>query len=283
MTVDALYQEIKARLTTTLGEGEGQSAALIIAADVLGYDRTGLVLYGYRELEDFTVDRVREIVSDICDKGVPVQYAVGTARFEGMDFKVTPAVLIPRPETEGLVDMIVDDADGRTDLRVLDIGTGSGCIAISLARALKFADIDAVDISADALTVARENAKQLSAKVNFILNDILKMQPKESVYDIIVSNPPYITDREAGAISPRVLDFEPHAALFVPDNDPLKYYRVIADYASTALKSGGQLYFEVNTLYAADTVKMLTAKGFDDAIASRDYLGRQRYVTAVKP
>lgn len=283
MTVDALYQEIKARLTTTLGEGEGQSASLIIADDVLGYDRTGLVLYGYRELEDFTVDRVREIVSDICDKGVPVQYAVGTARFEGMDFKVTPAVLIPRPETEGLVDMIVDDADGRTDLHVLDIGTGSGCIAISLARALKFADIDAVDISADALAVARENAKQLSAKVNFMLGDILKMQPDESVYDIIVSNPPYITDSEAGAMSPRVLDFEPHSALFVPDNDPLKFYRTIADYASVALKSGGRLYFEVNTLYAADTVKMLTAKGFDNATSSRDYLGRQRYVTAVKP
>lgn len=282
MTLDALYQEIKARLTATLGEGEGQSASLIIADDVLGYDRTGLVLYGYRELEDFTVERVRKIVSDICNKGVPVQYAVGTARFEGMDFKVTPAVLIPRPETEGLVDMIVDD-DERSDLRVLDIGTGSGCIAISLARALKFADIDAVDISADALTVARENAKLLSVKVNFILNDILKMQPNESVYDIIVSNPPYITDREAGAMSPRVLDFEPHGALFVPDNDPLKFYRAIADYASTALKSGGRLYFEVNTLYAADTVKMLTAKGFDNATSSRDYLGRQRYVTAVKP
>ena len=259
MTLDTLYKEIKARLTATLGEGEGQSAALIIADDVLGYDRTGLVLYGYRELEDFTVAHVREIVSDNCAKGVPVQYAVGTARFEGMDFKVTPAVLIPRPETEGLVDMIVDDADGRSDLRVLDIGTGSGCIAISLARALKFADIDAVDISADAIAVARENAKQLSAKVNFMLGDILKMQSDEAVYDIIVSNPPYITDSEAGAMSPRVLDFEPHGALFVPDNDPLKFYRTIADYASVALKSGGWLYFEVNTLYAADTVKMLTA------------------------
>lgn len=283
MTLDALYREITARLTDTLGEGEGRSAALIIADDVLGYDRTGLVLYGYRELEDFTVAHVREIVSDICDKGVPVQYAVGTARFEGMDFKVTPAVLIPRPETEGLVDMIVDDADGRTDLQVLDIGTGSGCIAISLARALKFADIDAVDISADALAVARENAKQLSIKVNFMLGDILKMQPDEAVYDIIVSNPPYITDSEADAMSPRVLDFEPHGALFVPDNDPLKFYRAIADYARVALKSGGRLYFEVNTLYTADTVKMLSSKGFDDATSSRDYLGRQRYVTAVKP
>ncbi len=283
MTVDALYQEIKARLTATLGEGEGQSASLIIADDVLGYDRTGLVLYGYRELENFTVERVRKIVSDICDKGVPVQYAVGTARFEGMDFKVTPAVLIPRPETERLVDMIVDDADGRSDLQILDIGTGSGCIAISLARALKFADIDAVDISADALAVARENAKQLSVKVNFMLGDILKMKPDEAVYDIIVSNPPYITDREASAMSPRVLDFEPHAALFVPDNDPLKFYRAIADYASIALRSGGRLYFEVNSLYAADTVAMLSSKGFDDAISSRDYLGRQRYVTAVKP
>lgn len=283
MTLDALYKEIKARLTNTLGEGEGQSAALIIADDVLGYDRTGLVLYGYRELEDFTVDRVRKIVSDICAKGVPVQYAVGTARFEGMDFKVTPAVLIPRPETEGLVDMIVDDADGRSDLQILDIGTGSGCIAISLARALKFADIDAVDISADALAVARENASRLSVKVNFILGDILKMQPDKAVYDIIVSNPPYITDSEAGAMSPHVLDFEPHGALFVPDNDPLKFYRTIADYAAVALKSGGRLYFEVNTLYAADTVKMLTTTGFDDAASSRDYLGRQRYVTAVKP
>lgn len=281
MTVDALYQEIKARLADALGEGEGRSAALIIADDMLGYDRTGLVLYGYRELEDFTVDRVRKIVSDICDKGVPLQYAVGTTRFEGMDFKVTPAVLIPRPETEGLVDMIVDD-DERSDLRVLDIGTGSGCIAISLARALKFADIDAVDISADALAVARENAARLSVKANLILGDILKMQPDEAVYDIIVSNPPYITDSEAGAMSPRVLDFEPHGALFVPDNDPLKFYRAIAEYASVALKSGGRLYFEVNTLYASDTVKMLTSKGFDDATASRDYLGRQRYVTAVK-
>lgn len=283
MTLDALYKEITARLTAALGEGEGRSAALVIADDVLGYDRTGLVLYGYRELEDFTVAHIRRIVADICDKGVPVQYAVGTARFEGMDFKVTPAVLIPRPETEGLVDMIADDAAGRTDLRVLDIGTGSGCIAISLGRVLKFADIDAVDISRDALDVARQNAARLSVKVNFILGDILKMQPDEAAYDIIVSNPPYITDSEAGAMSPRVLDYEPHGALFVPDNDPLKFYRAIADYALTALKDGGRIYFEINSLYAADTVRLLSDKGFDNVSASRDYLGRQRYITAIKP
>ena len=202
----------------------------------------------------------------------------------GNSYIVTPAVLIPRPETAALVDMITDHAGGRSDLRILDIGTGTGCIAISLARALPFADVDASDISAQALDVARENARNLKTKVTFRQEDILKAEPPAApCYDIIVSNPPYIAESEKADMDARVLDYEPSTALFVPDDDPLRFYRAIAEYALKALVSDGNLYFEINSNYGPQMKEMLADKGFADIEISRDFRGNIRYASARRP
>ncbi|MDE6467512.1 MAG: peptide chain release factor N(5)-glutamine methyltransferase, partial [Muribaculaceae bacterium] len=193
------------------------------------------------------------------------------------------SVLIPRPETAGLVALITDRYGCRPDLQVLDIGTGSGCIAISLARALPFCRIDAIDISAAALDIAQRNAAALKAKVNFIQSDILAAEPPRARYDIIVSNPPYIGESEKSDMDSRVLDHEPHGALFVPDNDPLLFYRTIARYGIKALKPGGRLYFEINSLYAVQMRDMLAAEGYSDIDVLRDYRGNYRFATAVLP
>lgn len=283
MTVDELNRSLVSTLTPILGQREALAAARIIWEDVMHYTPVEIVTRGSHRLEDFTVKRINDIVRHVAG-GEPVQYATGLARFMGMDFKVTPATLIPRPETAGLVDMICDHAGDRPDLRVLDIGTGSGCIAIALSRALHFAHVDAIDISSDAVAVARENAAQLKAAVNFSIADALQLKaPATPCYDIIVSNPPYVLESERADMDARVVDHEPPAALFVPDSDPLRYYTAIAGYAAKALVPGGQVYFEINPLEARAMKSMLKAKGYDNVAVSRDYLGRERYASAVKP
>lgn len=282
MTVYELNRHITDTLTPVLGAGEAKAAARIIWDDVLHYTPEQIIIRGDHNLEPFTVERIDSLLRDVC-AGVPLQYAIGTARFMGMDFKVTPDTLIPRPETAGLVDLITDDAGDRPDLHVLDVGTGSGCIAIALSRALKFADIDALDISRPALDVAAENARRLGCRINFIHADALTL-PQSRIpadgYDIIVSNPPYVLDSEAGDMDARVLDHEPKTALFVPDDNPLKFYRPISEYALKALRPGGRLYFEINPKEADEMRKMLASLGFSDIRIVRDYLGQERFATA---
>lgn len=283
ISIEQLYKECIIALTPSLGEGEARAAARVIFEDVRGITPSEIVLYGYRTVEDFTAERIRSIIDKIKD-GTPVQYAIGTARFYGMNFHVSPAVLIPRPETEGLVDLIAADYNGVSDLRILDCGTGSGCIAISLARSLPFAAVDAIDISDEALAIARHNASGLKAKVNFIREDILALKDNHAAkYDIIVSNPPYIAKSEAAGMDKRVKDYEPAQALFVEDNNPLVYYHAIKGYALKALKPGGKLYFEINPRYADDIKSMLDTAGFADTSIIRDYIGRYRYAIATMP
>ena len=282
MTITDIYKEIVNKLTPILGDSEARSAARVILEDVRGITTTDLVVNGHRTVEPETTDRIKNSIDRICI-GEPVQYAIGTARFYGMDFKVAPAVLIPRPETEGLVDMIVKDYDAQSDLHVLDCGTGSGCIAIALARNLPFASVDAIDLSADALAIAEYNANHLKCKVNFSVGDILNMSlPDKALYDIIVSNPPYIADKERDAMDARVKDHEPISALFVPDDNPLLFYRAIAKYASKSLKDNGTLYFEINPLFVDDLKAMLISCGFTDIEITRDYIGRYRYAKAIR-
>jgi release factor glutamine methyltransferase len=282
-TIATVYRDIISRLSPSLGDGESRAAARVIMEDVRGATPTDLVVNGDRTVEPPTLGRIYDIVARIIS-GEPVQYAVGSARFYGMDFTVTPDVLIPRPETEGLVDMIVSQWSGRDDLRVLDCGTGSGCIAIALARNLPFSAIDAIDISNAALKVAEENSRRLKTSVGFYRRDILKLTPPDApLYDIIVSNPPYIARDEAAAMDDRVLGYEPAGALFVPDDNPLIFYRAISAYAVKALKAGGRLYFEINPRFRDAMTAMLADDGFTDIDTRRDYLGRYRFVSASKP
>ena len=226
------------------------------------------------------------------EAGLPVQYVTGTARFFGRDYVVNPHVLIPRPETEVLCETILSAYNQPycalqppAPLRVLDIGTGSGCIAVTLALDLWNSSVSAWDVSGEALLTARENAHRLQAQVNFEWHDVLSLDEAAlaaTPFDIIVSNPPYVCDRERKDMTEQVLAHEPHTALFVPDNDPLLFYRAIADYGTTHLNPHGLLAFEINPLFAKEMCEMLESKGYKQVEVKTDQYGKERVVIARK-
>ena len=279
MKLKEAIEQLREGLAGVADPQEVQAMIRVICEDVFNYDPVDVALRQESELPDFAPQRVAEIIARL-QRHEPLQYILGTARFHGHRFKVTPAVLIPRPETEQLVDLIIEENPG-SDLRVLDMGTGSGCIAISLARALKFARVDALDVSRDALAVARDNAASLKIKVRFFESDILAPQPA-ATYDIIVSNPPYITWSERELMERNVKDYEPAQALFVPDNDPLLFYKAIASYAKRSLEKGGRLYLEINQRFGAEVKRLLEDCGFDEVRIIVDSFGKDRFAVAVK-
>jgi len=279
MKLKEAIEQLKAGLTGVAQPQEVQAMIRVICEDIFNYDPVDVALRQESELPEFAQERVTELIARL-RRHEPLQYIVGSARFHGHKFKVTPAVLIPRPETEQLVDLIVEENRG-SDLRVLDMGTGSGCIAISLARALKFACVDALDVSRDALAVARDNAAALKVKVRFFESDMLQPQPAAS-YDIIVSNPPYICWSERESMERNVKDYEPGQALFVPDNDPLLFYKSIAPYAMQSLEKGGRLYLEINQRFGDEVKRLLEDCGFDEVRIIDDSYGKVRFATAVK-
>ena len=279
MILKEAIEQLRAGLSGIVEPHEAQAMIRVICEDIFNYDAVDVALRQDSELPEFAQQRVSDAISRL-RRHEPLQYIVGSARFHGHKFKVTPAVLIPRPETEQLVDLIVDE-NPASDLRVLDIGTGSGCIAISLARALKFAQIDALDVSRDALAVARDNAAALKAKVRFFESDILLPQPA-ATYDIIVSNPPYICWSEREAMERNVKDYEPGQALFVPDNDPLLFYKSIAPYAMQSLDKGGRLYLEINQRFGREVKQLLEDNGFDEVRIIEDSYGKVRFAAAVR-
>lgn len=278
MILKDAIEQLKNGLAAVAEPQEAQAMIRIICEDIFNYDQVDVALRQDSELPEFAQQRITDIISRL-QRHEPLQYIVGSARFHGHRFKVTPAVLIPRPETEQLVDLIVDE-NSASDLRVLDIGTGSGCIAISLARALKFAQVDAIDVSRDALAVARENAAALKVRVNFFESDILSPQPAAR-YDIIVSNPPYVCWNERESMECNVKDYEPGQALFVPDNDPLLFYKAIAPYAAQSLEKGGRLYLEINQRFGQEVKKLLEENGLDEIRIIEDSYGNTRFAAAV--
>jgi release factor glutamine methyltransferase len=278
MKLKESIEQLRNGLAGVVEPHEAQAMIRIICEDVFNYDPVDVALRQESELPEFAQDKVADIIARL-RRHEPLQYIVGSARFHGHKFKVTPAVLIPRPETEQLVDIIVDE-NTASDLRVLDMGTGSGCIAISLARALKFAQVEALDVSRDALAVARENAATLKAKVRFFESDMLSPQPPAR-YDIIVSNPPYICWSEREAMDRNVKDYEPGQALFVPDNDPLLFYKAIAPYAAQSLERGGRLYLEINQRFGNEVKRLLEDNGFDEVRIIEDSFGKVRFAAAI--
>ncbi|WP_198172594.1 peptide chain release factor N(5)-glutamine methyltransferase [Hymenobacter ginkgonis] len=214
----------------------------------------------------------------------PVQYVLGTAHFAGMELAVTPATLIPRPETEELVQLIARAYAQRPGLRLLDVGTGSGCLAIALARALPApAQVLAVDISAAALAVAARNAAEYAPLVELEQLDILQHSPvalPPASLDILVSNPPYVREAERAAMRPNVLAWEPATALFVPDNDPLLFYRRLAELGAVLLRPGGSIWLEINEGLGAETASLFGPAVYEDVAVLPDFLGRTRFVRA---
>lgn len=281
-TLKKLTQDINQRLAPHYGPGEAAALMREIFLRVKGYNPVDIVLKADMEVSDYLVDKVNKITERLL-LDEPVQYIFGVAHFYGMDFKVSPAVLIPRPETAELVDIIVNDFKGKQDLHVFDICTGSGVIAIALARNLPFSVVEAIDISDEALSIASENSSKLKTKVRFAHRDALSLPiPDKPSFNIIVCNPPYISEKEKPAIEPNVLLYEPHDALFVPDSDPLVFYRAVARYALKALLPGGKLYFEINPLFSEELKKMLIADGWTDVRIIRDSYGKLRFAEAIK-
>ena len=213
----------------------------------------------------------------------PIQYIIGDTEFYGLSFKVNQNVLIPRPETEELVDWIIKDCNGKKanrKIKVLDIGTGSGCIAISLAKNLPEIDMYAIDVSKEAIETAEENAKRNNVEVRFMQVDILQLDKLESNFDIIISNPPYVRELEKKEIQPNVLENEPHLALFVSDQNPLIFYKKITALAKKNLVAEGLLYFEINQYLGNETKNMIEKQGFKSVVLRKDLYNNDRMIRA---
>lgn len=274
-----ITEEIKDGIGCHYPAGEVTALIRIIATELLGVSQMAYFLK-----DDITLTAEQEALLDNAierlKKQEPIQYILGYSDFCGLRFKVTPATLIPRPETSELVEWIAGEAT--CGANILDIGTGSGCIAVSLAHKLPQSEVTAWDISPDALAVATENSKANGCAVAFEEVDILAYEPTGELFDIIVSNPPYIKEVEKEQMYSNVLDWEPHTALFVPDNDPLLFYRAIATKGLSLLRPGGKLYFEINRAHGTETMEMLKSLGYTGIELRKDFADNDRMIRAVK-
>lgn len=273
------YRDICQFLCCRYDEGEARAVARYLLEVGYGLSMSDILCGAVEQLPQEELKKKMQRLAD----GEPVQYVVGTAEFCGRRFHVAPGVLIPRPETAELCQWIIGETRG--GLPILDIGTGSGCIAITLALDIPNAEVEAWDISLEALTIAHKNANTLNANVTFKEKDIIKCSIApvlaEQKVSVIVSNPPYIVPSESSAMSDSVLNHEPNIALFTPEDDPLKFYRAISDYAKTALLPQGKLYFEINPLFAQQLEALLKEQGFGDITFKNDQYGKQRFVKAI--
>lgn len=274
------YRELWRTLEPLYGNGEARAVTDYVLDVCFGLSKADILCGA---VEEMTAEKTAELnkIFGRLTEGEPVQYVLGRAEFSGRWFNVRPGVLIPRPETEELCAWITADSKASASPKVLDIGTGSGCIAITLQLDMPESKVTAWDISADALDVARENAKQLGANVSFVKQDALNAKP-EGEWDVIVSNPPYICEKEKKDMAVNVLEHEPHTALFVPDAAPLLFYRAITRLAVQTLSKGGRLYFEINPIYADDTCHMMRAEGMTAVELRSDMYGKQRMAKGVK-
>lgn len=315
------YETLWHRLSGIYDTDEAKAIVRWILDIRFGLSLTDIVCGKIDEMSEKDLSELEAMMQRL-EKAEPVQYVVGIAEFCGRTFHVEPGVLIPRQETSELCEwMIASDQHGLTrtidsaaekavresprlsDANILDVGTGSGCIAITLALEMPQAKVTAWDISEKALSIAKKNAEALGAEVTFEKRDALNHGDRHSdlrcatiiepvpmihpvpmiqQWDAIVSNPPYVCQKESATMERHVLEHEPHLALFVPDDDPLRFYKAIAQYATTALKPEGLLYFELNPLYASETESMVRELGFAETEIKLDMFGKQRFLKAKK-
>lgn len=279
------YNELWHQLAPLYGDGEAKAIAQMVYEVRYGLTLSDIYLGKDTQLSADDQAELQEIAKRLADNE-PVQYVLGVADFCGRQYHVEPGILIPRPETEHLCRLITKHVANGSPIRstrsILDIGTGSGCIAITLALDIPNSQVTAWDISPIALRVAKGNAEQLGAQVNVVENDMLQQTYQVAPqWDLIVSNPPYICDSEADQMEANVLDYEPEIALFVPDDDPLKFYVPIMNYAQSALHPGGQLWLETNPLYEEIIEERLLELGFN-VTAHDDQFGKTRFIQAVR-
>ncbi len=280
MQSHVIYQSLVRSLTLPASEGEKQAMIRWLLEERLGLQATELL--SGKEVS-VSVDQFENDIGRL-NREEPLQYVLGVAEFFGRRFLVNPAVLIPRPETELLVRHILGAIGDKQEVALLDLGTGSGCIAITLALELPSSKVHAADVDPAALEVAKENARLLGASIQFHLHDILKdKMPIEAPVDVVVSNPPYILRGEAGLLARNVIGFEPAHALFVPDDEPLLFHQAIAQKARTALRPGGLLVMEINEALGKETLQVVKQAGYADAMVHRDLDGKDRFISARMP
>lgn len=257
---------------------EADAITTLVLSELTGYSKAKLKAFPETELTDEQSEKLSTILNQL-QTGEPLQYILGHTEFYGLKFEVNPNVLIPRPETEELVGWIIESSE-LPPINILDIGTGSGCIAITLKHELKQATVSAIDISIGALETAKRNAANNQVEVNFIHADILAHEniKLDKKLDVIVSNPPYVTETDKRQMHTNVTDFEPHTALFVPEEDPLLFYNAIADFATKNLNDNGLLFFEINESYGEETIEMLNNKSFINIELRKDMSGRDRMI-----
>ena len=278
--MQSVRHQIEKELSDFYPQGELKVLVRMLLQQVAGWSLVDMLTHN-----DLTLTAAQQMqIADAVDRlkrYEPIQYILGAAEFDGMRLVVDARALIPRPETAELVLLLAETLS--PDASVLDIGTGSGCIAVALAHRLPQAQVSAYDVSPDALALAAENARNQGVKIDFRQVDMLHDAPADApVFDAIVSNPPYVTDSERASMEANVLDYEPALALFVPDDDPLLFYRAIADFAWTHLSIGGRLFFEINHRFGAEIVMMLRHKGFANCAVQHDAFGKERFVVAQK-
>lgn len=278
-----LFKEYKSafieELSPLYDEKEVESFFYIVLDCFHQLKRIDLALNPDLEMDSLQLLRWESVVIEL-KKQKPIQYILGETEFYGLPFLVNENTLIPRPETEELVDLISKENQNQSsEIKIVDIGTGSGCIAISLAKNLPNAKVSAIDVSEKALATAEKNSEINQVKVNFILKNILETDDLEEQFDVIVSNPPYVRMLEKAEIKPNVLEYEPHLALFVDDNDALLFYRKIAQLALKNLTHRGKLYFEINQYLGKETVELLENLGFKKVRLIKDIYGNDRMIS----
>ena len=285
-TINDVFLTFKQDLTSIYNANEIQALTLLVISEVTTSSKATIKAFPERELTDAQQRSITSILTQLTT-GKPLQYILGYTEFYGLRFNVTPATLIPRPETEELVEWALVSwqlavGSWQQPHHVLDIGTGSGCIAISLKKNLPGVNVTAIDISPDALLVAKNNALLNEVDIDFVEADILKSQISRltSQYSLIISNPPYVTPADKEQMHLNVVDFEPHSALFVAQEDSLLFYRAIAHFAVANLVPNGLLFFEINESYGNETVELLNNMGFKNIELKKDMSDRYRMVKA---
>lgn len=281
MTIKALQETFKNELNSLYPLDEINSFFFLLSASYLGKKRIDIALSPLEQLSEEESAPFIAALEQLKNE-YPIQYIIGEASFMDFNFEVNEHVLIPRPETEELVNWILEDYENSGNINILDIGTGSGCIPISIAKYLSQATVSAIDISEKAIEVAKRNAKKNNATVQFYKENILNTKQLPQSYELIVSNPPYVRESEKTNMKKNVLHYEPGIALFVTDDDPLLFYKHIALLALKSLKSSGRLYFEINQYLGAPLCELLATLGFEKITLKKDVFGVDRMIRAIK-
>jgi release factor glutamine methyltransferase len=276
-----IFRDLLKQITIKEDQNEIQSILYLLLEEILGLSRAAIIAEKSIIINEEQIKRLQDAVTRI-NKHEPIQYILKSAYFFGRKFTVNPTVLIPRPETELLIEEVLSEIDPLTPGRILDIGTGSGCIAITLVKEVPGKHVLAIDVSEKALQTANENAHALQADVDFLQLDALKEDLPAQPIEIIVSNPPYIARSEKNTMKENVLNHEPHLALFAPDNDPLIFYRTIAQKGFFALRDNGKVYVEINERFGKEVAALFSETGFQNVRIVKDLQEKDRIVVATK-